>query len=419
MNDLLNTLIEEFKIKLKRFSMGTAREFYFPDIPNKIQVAIGIRRGGKTYLLFQKMIELLKETPLSQILYLNFEDERLFPMEQKKLGVLIDSFYSLHPENHEKECHIFLDEIQNVEDWPRVIRRIFDTKNAKLYLTGSSAKLLSKEIATSLRGRSIALEVWPFSFAEVMQAKNIVLPERPFGRISLDKLQEQLRIYLETGGFPETLFLEASKRNSILQDYVSVVVLRDIIERHNISNITLIRYMVKTLIKNVGCPFAVNRFHNDLKSQGLLVGKETIHDYLGHMEDAYLVFPLPLYSESIKKTQTNPKKIYAIDTGLARAYTLGRTQNTGHHFENLIYLDLRRQGHQVYYYLTKTRKEVDFLSLDPNGQWHLYQVCWDTRDEKTAERERIALAEAEKELGIKGKLISPENYFEWFLPKSV
>jgi uncharacterized protein len=417
MQGLLNTLREEFKSKLKNFNLGTARDFHFAEIPNKIQVAIGVRRSGKTYFLFQKIIELLKEVPFSRILYLNFEDERLFPLGPKELGALIDNFYSLYPENHESECYLFLDEIQNVEGWPRVIRRIFDNKNAKIYLSGSSAKLLSKEIATSLRGRSIALEVWPFSFQEVMLAKNIEMPEKPFGRMTLDKLQEQLRLYIETGGFPETLFLNTSERTPILQDYVSVVVLRDIIERYKISNISLIRYMVKTLIKNVGCSFAVNKFHNDLKSQGFLVSKGTIHDYLSYMEDAYLVFPVPLYAESIKKTQSNPKKIYAVDTGMVRAYSLGVAQNIGHHFENLIYLDLRKKGHQVYYYLTKTRKEIDFLSLDLGGNWHLYQVCWDMNDPKTEERERAALLEAEKELNIKGVLVTPMSYFDNFLPK--
>jgi len=415
MGDLL-TLREEFKLKLKTFVDGTEREYRFPDTLNKIQVAIGIRRGGKTYFLFQKIIALLKDVPFTRVLYLNFEDERLYPMDQKKLGKMIDEFYTLHPENHENLCYLFLDEIQHVEEWPRVIRRVFDSKNVKIYLTGSSAKLLSKEIATSLRGRSIPIEIWPFSFMEVLQSKKIPFPPPPFGRISLDKLQEQLRLYIEEGGFPETLFLNPSERSQILQDYVSVVVLRDVIERHNISNIALIRYMIKTLIKNVGCGFTVHKFHNVLKSQGFTASKMTIHDYLEYLEDAYLLFAVPLFSESLKKTQSNPKKIYAIDTGLIRAYTMGMNQNIGHHFENLCFLELKRKGHQIHYYLTETRKEVDFLSLDLFGKWHLYQVSWDTTDSETEERERLALEEAEKELGMKGMLITPTSYFTSFLP---
>lgn len=415
MQTLLSTLREEFQIKLNSFDEGTAREFHFPEIPNKIFAAIGVRRSGKTYLLFQIIKKLLKTIPLTRILYVNFEDERLFPMNQKQLGILLDSFYSLYPENHEQECYIFLDEIQNVEEWPRVIRRFFDSKKVKIYLSGSSAKLLSKEISTSLRGRSIPLEVWPFSFKEFMQTKEVATPEGPLGAISKDKLQQQLRLYLEAGGFPETIFLNTSQRTPILQDYVSVLVLRDIIERHKISNISLIRYMVKTLMKSVGCSFVVNKFYNDLKSQGFSVAKDSIHDYLGYLEDAYLIFTVPLYSESIKKTQVNPKKIYAVDTGMVRAYTLGMAQNIGHYFENLVYLYLRRRGDQIYYYLTKTRKEVDFLTLDLAGKWHLYQVCWNNQDPVTEKREQLALTEAEQELGITGELITPNSYIELFM----
>lgn len=415
MIELLQTLHEEFKLKLDTFSGGTARELHFPKIPNKIFVAIGVRRSGKTYLLFQLIQDLLKEVPLSRILYLNFEDERLFPMEAKTLGALIDDFYSLYPENHQEECYLFLDEIQNVEEWPRVVRRIFDSKKVKIYLSGSSSKLLSKEIATSLRGRSIPLEVSPFNFKEVLNAKKIDLPKRPYGKITQDRLNEQLKIYLETGGFPEAISLDAPQRILLLQDYVSVVILKDVIERHDISNTAVIRYMVKTLIKNVGSRFSVNKFYNELKSQGFSVGKDTIYDYLDYLNDVYLIFPVALYAESIKKVQTNPKKIYAIDSGMVRAYMLGRTQNCGHYFENLIYLDLRRRGDQIFYYLTKRRKEIDFLTLDLSECWHLYQVCWNSQDADTMKRETSALAEAEEELGIQGTLITPQYYLSSFL----
>lgn len=401
MLDLLQLLIQEFHEKLADFSDGIERTVCFPVLPDKIKVAIGMRRTGKTWLLFQVIEALLKEVPKTRILYLNFEDDRLAPMTQERLRELLDGFYALYPENKDQLCYVFLDEIQNVEDWPVVIRRYFDTKKIQIYLTGSSAKLLSKEIATSLRGRSIATEVWPFSFQEYLEAKKIAIPNI-----------EDLGLYLEQGGFPETVLLQHPERMRILQDYVSVVIFRDIIERYKITNVSLIRYMIKTLIKNVGCSFSVHKFFNDLKSQAFSVSKTTVHEYLSYIEDAYLAFTVPLYSESLRKTQTNPRKIYAVDTGLVRAYTLGFPQNYGHHFENLVYLDLRRAGHEIYYYLTESRREVDFLSRDLNGKWHLYQVCWDMQDEATLQRERQALEEAEKELGIQGEYITPAVYLE-------
>lgn len=417
MKELLQILLEEFQSRIDSFSDGTPRDIKLPQIPNKISVAIGMRRTGKTYFLLQIIEQLLQhQIPISRILYLNFEDDRLYPLHQEELGQLLDSFYSIYPENHHQECFLFLDEIQNVDGWQLVVRRFFDSKKVKIYLTGSSAKLLSKEIATSLRGRSLATEIWPFSFNEFSTALGYTTQNKPYGKMTLDALTQRLQNYLEIGGFPEVTHLDKEDRQQILQDYVSVVIFRDVIERHNLSNITLIRYMVKALLKNVGCYFSVNKFHNDLKSQGFSVGKTTIHNYLSYIEDAYLAFTVNLYDESIRKVQTNPRKIYVIDSGLAHANTFGFLENIGHYFENLVYLDLRRAGHEIYYYLTQNRKEIDFLTRDRTGKLQLFQVCWDMEDKATYEREFNALNEAQEELKITGLIITPYSYFSEFLP---
>lgn len=421
MSFLLKTLLQEFQDKMQSFTGGIPRTVKLTNISDKIMVIIGMRRTGKTYLLLQTIYALLETVLLTRILYLNFEDDRLFPMTGQEFAALIDQFYTLYPENHDATCYLFFDEIQNIEGWERVIRRYFDTKKVIIYLTGSSAKLLSKEIATSLRGRSVATEVWPFSFTEFLAAqapkKSLGQSFNMLGKKDLDQLKKQLVSYLEHGGFPETMPLNPINCTRILQDYVSVVIFRDIVERYKITNLALIRYVIKTLIGNVGCGFSVNKLFNDLKSQGFAVSKTTIHDYLEYIEDAYLAFTVPLYAESIRKTQTNLRKLYAIDTGLVRAYSTNFSKNLGHHFENLIYLDLKRTNHEIYYYLTKTRREVDFFAKDRQGLWHLYQVSWNTDDPQTLERELMALREAEQELGIQGELITPDIYLTSFLPK--
>lgn len=410
-NSLFQELREEFIQEISIFNNGTPREAKFSDIPNKIKVAIGMRRSGKTYFLMQQIRALQQNgLPLSQIFFMSFEDDRLLPMSQDSLRSFIDEFYSLYPENHGKPCYFFLDEIQNVADWPILVRRVFDSKRVELYLTGSSAKLLSKEIATSLRGRSVATEIWPFSFDEYLFAKKVEPVGKIVGKAVRDRLMQHLIEYLMHGGFPEAIHLELPDRNGLLQDYVNVVIFRDIIERYGITNITLIKYMIKTLLKNVGTSFAVNKFYNDLKSQGFSVSKTTIHDYLGYIEDAYLAFTVPLYSESIRKVHSNPRKIYAVDSGLVNAYTLSLSKNYGHLFENLVYLDLRRKGHEIYYYLTNERYEIDFMTKDKSGNLHLYQVVWDDSNPETMERETRALRIAEKELGIKGEIITPAKY---------
>ncbi len=414
--ELVQSLLEEFRDMINTYEDSVKREASLPKVTNKILVTIGMRRTGKTYFLLQYITDLLKNgIPLNRILYVNFEDERLYPLTQDKLGKLIDAFYTLYPDNHDNICYLFLDEIQNVENWQVTIRRFFDTKKVRIFLTGSSAKLLSKEIATSLRGRSLSTEIWPYSFSEFLLAIKADVIKQPFGKKSLDKLTSQFHHYLEYGGFPEIVNYEHRDRINTLQDYVNVVIFKDIVERYNITNINLIRYLIKIFIKNAGTSFSVNKQFNDLKSQGFALSKMTIHEYLGYIEDAYLAFTVPLYSESIRKTQTNPKKIYAIDTGLINAYNLSFTKNMGHIFENLIFLDLKRKGHEIYYYLTKNRNEVDFLSKDSYGKMHLFQVAWDVSDPETMEREIRALSEAEKELNIKGKLITPSNYLSDFV----
>jgi predicted AAA+ superfamily ATPase len=415
--ELLEELLEEFQQKIVQFDGAVPRDARFSTIKNKVNVVIGMRRVGKTYFLLQKIKKNIQDNPetLSQILYLNFEDDRLLPLSAPKLGELLDTFYAIYPENHHLRCYFVLDEIQNVPQWEIVVRRFLDTKNLEMSLTGSSAKLLSKEIATSLRGRAITTEIWPFSFKEYLIAKGVDLPKKPFGKISKDLILKLLDTYIVEGGFPETINLDALDRNLLLQDYVDVVIFRDIIERHNITNVHLIKYLIKTLMKQAGASFSVNKFYNDLKSQGVSVSKTTLHDYLGYLEDAYLIFTVPLYSESIRKSQTNPRKIYSIDTGLINAYSISYSNNMGHLFENLVYIELKRRNHKVYYYLTEERYEIDFLTIDPTNKIHIYQVVWDPTHPETLRRETRALKAAERELNIKGTLITPQTFLTLFL----
>ena len=336
-------------------------------------------------------------------------------MNQKDLGRLLDAFYTLYPQNHDLECYLFLDEIQNVEGWPLVVRRFYDSKKVKIFLTGSSAKLLSKEISTSLRGRSIATEVWPYSFKEYWKAQNIPQPKPPIGKKTLDQFYQHFCQYFSIGGFPAVQHLQDNERRTVLQSYIDTVVFRDIVERYKITNIPLIKYLIKTLIKNVALPFAVNKFYNDIKSQGIKVGKDTIYQYLEYIKDSFLIFTVPIFTESIRKMQVNPKKIYVVDNGLVRANRIGISLQLGNLFENQIYLDMRRAKKKVYYYRTEEGYEIDFVLQNQDGTFELIQAVWDANDSKTMDREERALRKAEQELGIKGQIITPQNYLMNYL----
>lgn len=408
---LIATLLEDFHHILSETKNAVPREFSFSDSNKMIKVAIGMRRTGKTYFLFQFIHELLAEDiPLESILYINFEDDRILPMRQEEMAQLIDSFYTLYPENHDRSCYLFLDELQNVEGWEQVVRRFFDTKQVQIYLTGSSAKLLSKEIATSLRGRSLATEIWPYDFQEFLFAHHIENPIKPFGKKTLDIYQKHFQKYLKYGGFPAVQEMPENIARETLQNYVETVIFRDVVERHRVTNIPLLKYLTNTLLKNFSSLFAINKFYQDIKSQGYSVGKDTIYQYMDHLEDSYLISSVPIWTESFRRSQITPKKIYAVDNGLIQANVFSQQDNLGRLLENQVYLDLRREKKKIFYYRTRSGFEIDFVTESLRGERELIQVVWDKQDAKTRDREERALIEAEKELKISGKIIDKEDY---------
>lgn len=411
MSDRIRTLLEEFRARLGRDQVH--READLSGIEGKIDVVIGMRRAGKTWYLFQEINRLLATgTPLDSILYLNFEDDRLYPLTLDGAVALVDAFYALFPENHDRLCHLFFDEVHQVDQWARWVRRLLDTRSVKLYLTGSSAKLLSQEIATELRGRAYSTEIWPYSLSEFLAARGQRGQRSLLGRAALDKLLAQLNAYLRAGGFPEVVGLDDWQRTRVLQDYVDVVVFRDVVERHGITNVSVAKYLTRTLLRSVGRSFSVNKVFNDLKSQGRRLGKNTLYEYMAHFEDAYLTFAVPRFDPSPRRTENAPRKIYAVDPGLAAAFMPPTTEDLGQRFENLVYLDLRRAGCEVTYYLTRQRREVDFVAKHRDGRVELVQACYDTSDPQTLERESRALQEARKELGLEGSIVTPESYLQ-------
>jgi hypothetical protein len=390
------------------------RQTDLKELPGKISVVIGMRRVGKTYFLYQKIQQLIDEgTDPKSIFYLNLEDDRLPELKKGVLSELIDGFYALYPQNHTRHCWLFFDEIQMAEDWSSVLRRLLDTKKVSIFATGSSARLLSKEIATNLRGRAISTEIWPLNLQEYANARTYHLPQEIMSQRTKDEYFAFFNEYLLSGGFPETVNYNEMDQRRVHQDYVSVAILRDILERHEIKNKHLLRYLIKFILTNVSKPVSFNKLFNDLKSQGQSIGKNTLYEYFDHISDCYLSFLVPLYTESTRKQESNPRKAYAVDTGISRSHMIGISDNMGRLFENLIYLDFRRHHYEVHYYLTRTGKEIDFIARSFEGRPRIVQVCFDAQDSETYEREATALSQAESELGISGALITPANYLSF------
>jgi predicted AAA+ superfamily ATPase len=385
----------------------TLRDLSLAASPGQARALIGMRRVGKTFACFQEIDRLLRSgIDRGRILYLNLEDDRLGTPTSDLLGTVLETFYRMSPAARTDGAFLFLDEIQAVPEWARFARRVLDTERVRLHITGSSAKMLSTDVATEFRGRGLAIDVWPFSFAEYARhLGELSADTRHPGAVDRSKLEALFLRYLRTGGFPAVAAMDDRERVQTLQDYVDLVVVRDTVERHRLTNITAVRAFLLTLVQSTGRLFTVNKTYRDLKSRGVDVGKDLLHALLGHASDARLTFTVARFSRSVRDRAVRPRKIYAIDPGLASAVSLATTRDTGARLETAVYLELRRRlgrarDGALSYYVTQGGHEIDFVIGD-SGEGEataIVQVCADLSDPGTRERELRALGEAMKEL---------------------
>ena len=276
-------------------------------------------------------------------------------------------------------------------------------------ITGSSSKLLSSEIATSLRGRSLTTEIFPFSFKEFLDFRKVSPGSaRRFGSKSRAVLQNMFGLYVQIGGFPEVQDLDEELRRQVLRNYLDVVILRDVVERYSVSNTGALRTLIRHVMSAPATRFSVNKFYHSLKSQGISCTKNSLYDFLEYLSDAFLVYQAPIYARSERVRRVNPKKIYVIDPGLLAAMSYHITGDQGAVLENLVFMHFRRNGVNPEYYLTKSGAEVDFVvSSEGEKDRQLIQVCWDITAPETRKREVAGLLEAMKELGLKkGKIVT-------------
>lgn len=376
----------------------TRRDVWLPAVKGKATAVIGMRRAGKTSLLWQILGDRHKAgMPREASLYFSFEDERLAGMPLEGLDSLVEEFFLLHPglRDAQRVC-FFLDEIQLVPGWEMFARRILDSENIDLFLSGSSARLLSREVATSMRGRAMEAVVRPFSFREALRHAGRE-PQKPvdrFTKAERSQLNSDLQAYLVQGGFPEAQGLDLRNRLELLRSYVDVVLLRDVVERHNLSQPQVLRWMVQQLLGNAAGAFSINKFHVDLKSRGVAVSKDTLHSLLAHLEDAFLLCSLGVATDSQRRRQVNPRKIYPVDTGLIALFDRSGRANTGHALETVVLHELHRRGAEVAYVRTAQGFEVDFYARNLAGDEYLIQVCANLDGPETLAREVRALQDA-------------------------
>lgn len=316
---------------------------------------VGIRRTGKSYMMYQQIHKLMNDgIPLSQIIYVNFEDERLLEIDVDDLNTLVEIGIEFSGSNGKP--YLFLDEIQNVDGWEKFVRRVADMKY-RISITGSNSKMLSREIASTLGGRFMVMNVYPYSFAEYLSANHIE-------NIMLDQISTKQRAdivsqyedYVTYGAFPE--LVDIKNKRPFLNNIYQIVYLQDIITRNKITNDFAVRLILKKIAESVTKALSFNRLTNIVKSTGVSIGKQTVINYVGHMLDSYLIFSLQNYAG--KKT---PPKYYFMDTGLLGLMLLYcKTAQ----LENLVAVELiRRYGFDNVYFF-ENNIEVDFYVPSEN-----------------------------------------------------
>lgn len=338
-----------------------------------VSAVLGVRRAGKSTILQHTLYQLIQRDKVkpSNTLLVNLEDPRLVELlSGHQLFSLIDEFKARTDQR--SPVHVVLDEVGNLQNWEAIIRTLLDQgSHLKLYLTGSSAQLLGKELGTKLAGRYLKTEVFPFSFQE-------------FSRFTT----HELKMYVNEGGFPDpALTNDATIRHQLLKDYYDSILLRDIMARYNIRDDFKLRRLSAQLFTNIANQASSYRLSKDLD-----VSSDTVLQYFSYIEDAYLGFFVPKLSQSVRKQIYNPKKFYAIDNGLQSAVAFRVMDDLGKLFENTVFLGLRRHFEQIFYW--SESKEVDFIVKDKDQVKFMINACVSLKQPETKRREIDSLTEA-------------------------
>ena len=359
---------EIFKILIKEFeefkiNKVFKRKLSIPLNTNKIITISGPRRCGKTFYFYQLINELRNKYPIERVVYINFEDDRILPLNFKELDLLIEAYFELYPEIKDKDFFLFLDEIQNIDNWEIFVRRIYDKEKVKLFVTGSSSKFLSKEIATSLRGRTLNYKLYPLNFDEFLSFKGVEVDkhfEYSKQKYIIKKLLDE---YINYGGFPEVVLDSSNLKRDILKNYYELVIYKDLVERYSIRNINFLKSLMRYLLTNMSNIFSIKSYYK-IASKDFRISWETVLEYISYLEEIDLIYLVPIFSYSLKVQQVNPKKLYVIDNGLRNVVSFKFSGDEGRLVENVVFNRLKEMGFEVYYW--KRKGEVDFVYMNKN-----------------------------------------------------
>lgn len=374
---------------------------FLPD--RQILTLTGIRRSGKSTIMFQLMEELIHQgTDETCVLYVNFEE----PLFNQYLSLdFLDNILAAFREivRPSGRIFLFLDEIQDVSSWERWVR-IRTDQGMKVIISGSSSKLLSSELATLLTGRQISFNVHPFTFREFLSYQGVDTKNL------LDTLKQKAEIgalfhdYLKWGGFPEAVLkTDEYKKRILLTQYFEDILYKDVAFRHGLKNINLLKKLGVYALTNIGNKISYGRLAREMA----LPSVETVRHYFSFLQEAFLLYELPKFSFKYREQVKTPRKIYAADVGMRNAVAFRFSQDIGRLAENFVFLELQRRGYEIFYFQKK--QEVDFYARHENGDALLINVTWEMAGRTTRQREPAGLQEAMSELGVKNGLLLTER----------
>lgn len=370
----------------------------------------GVRRCGKSTKMQLVINDLVAQgVSKTNILWLGFDDERLYDMTKQDLDLVLEAYRELYPEISLRDVYMFFDEIQLIKDWELFVVRVYKSYCQHIYISGSNAKMLSQEIATTLRGYGVEYPTYPLSFAEYCRFKNI--PTKHLLEDDLVRLRLAWDNYNTESAFPEVVLeKEKSIREKLLQGYYNAMLFRDLVERYSISQVGTLRYFIKRLMNNLTKPTSINAIYNDIRSQGLKVTKDDLYLWADYLCECFMFIRISKFTKSLVKEQRNAFKYYFIDNGMRQAVLVPQSHDNGKLLENNVLLHLCRNCgmlDKITYY--HGNKECDFVIQQADHIKQLIQVTWTMDDKETREREINGILEASRATDCNNMLIITHN----------
>lgn len=381
------------------------REIELPLEKNFINDIVGPRRAGKTYLMFLTIKKLREKLDKEATIYINFENRKLMPLKDSYFNDLIKFIYAEELFEKYETVYLFLDEVQRINGWEKYIRSIYDEfkEKIKIFVSGSSANLLSKEYSKLLTGRHLTTQVLPLSFREFLQFQGIEVGNKIQTERAEVKVKKQLTKYLQTGGFPDVVLGE--EKEMILSQLFTDIVSRDVLSRTSIRKENIVEEFSYYLASNVSNLLSFNKMRDYFASRGIKVSVPTLLNYFWHLKNAFLFFDSLIFSYTIKDQMQYPRKIYCVDNGIANISGFKTSENLGKLYENTVAIELLRKGFDLYYWKTKQHEEVDFVIKQGTQVTQLIQVCYEMETMDVKRREVKALNKAMETFRIKEGLI--------------